>query len=146
MSGCLEAHGVAPATAHEVANLPPVSILFAAFLGYNPVERLLGPTGALDQVSDEVIAAEEELGVGLLKGRQAKIRRAGIRSTGPQAAQVGLDTHQLAAGLVDLQHEVRWNVALGEAPALRFEHTQPALEGHGELFQVINIFGYIGHN
>jgi hypothetical protein len=26
-----------------VATLPPVSILFAAFLGYNPIEHLLGP-------------------------------------------------------------------------------------------------------
>ena len=43
MSAGLQAHGVAPATAHHVATLPPVSILFAAFLGYNPVEHLLGP-------------------------------------------------------------------------------------------------------
>ena len=25
------------------ATLPPVSILFAAFLGYNPIQHLLGP-------------------------------------------------------------------------------------------------------
>ncbi|MEY2516861.1 MAG: hypothetical protein QOJ89_4219 [bacterium] len=42
----LVAHGVAPATASHVAALPPVSILFAAFLGYNPIGHLLGP-GAL---------------------------------------------------------------------------------------------------
>ncbi len=29
--------------AGHVAHLPPVSILFAAFLGYNPIEHLLGP-------------------------------------------------------------------------------------------------------
>ena len=29
------------------ASLPPVGSLFAAFLGYNPVAELLGPTGAL---------------------------------------------------------------------------------------------------
>jgi MFS family permease len=39
----LVAHGVAPATAGHVAQLPPVSILFAAFLGYNPIGHLLGP-------------------------------------------------------------------------------------------------------
>jgi MFS family permease len=39
----LQAHGVDPATAHHVAGLPPVSILFAAFLGYNPIQHLLGP-------------------------------------------------------------------------------------------------------
>jgi MFS family permease len=43
MSAGLAAHGVPPATAHAVATLPPVSILFAAFLGYNPVAHLLGP-------------------------------------------------------------------------------------------------------
>jgi MFS family permease len=43
MSAGLQAHGVAPATARHVATLPPVSILFAAFLGYNPIEHLLGP-------------------------------------------------------------------------------------------------------
>jgi MFS family permease len=39
----LQAHGVAATTAHGVAALPPVSILFAAFLGYNPVQHFLGP-------------------------------------------------------------------------------------------------------
>jgi hypothetical protein len=39
----LEAHGVAPATATQVGQLPPVSILFAAFLGYDPARELLGP-------------------------------------------------------------------------------------------------------
>jgi MFS family permease len=39
----LQEHGVNAATAHHVANLPPVSILFAAFLGYNPIQHLVGP-------------------------------------------------------------------------------------------------------
>ncbi len=43
MSAGLEAHGVPAATAHQAATLPPVSILFAAFLGYNPIGHLLGP-------------------------------------------------------------------------------------------------------
>jgi MFS family permease len=43
MSAGLEAHGVSAATAHQASTLPPVSILFAAFLGYNPVGHLLGP-------------------------------------------------------------------------------------------------------
>jgi MFS family permease len=38
----LKAHGVSAATAAGVAHLPPVSILFAAFLGYNPIQHLLG--------------------------------------------------------------------------------------------------------
>ncbi len=38
----LHAHGVPHATAVELSHLPPVSILFAAFLGYNPIEHLVG--------------------------------------------------------------------------------------------------------
>lgn len=36
-------HGVPVNVAKRVAGLPPVSTLFAAFLGYNPMEHLLGP-------------------------------------------------------------------------------------------------------
>jgi MFS family permease len=43
MTTGLEAHGVDAATAQRVGDLPPVSILFAAFLGYNPIQSLLGP-------------------------------------------------------------------------------------------------------
>jgi MFS family permease len=44
LSAGLQQHGVDPATANHVAALPPVSILFAAFLGYNPIQHLLGPS------------------------------------------------------------------------------------------------------
>jgi hypothetical protein len=40
----LQAHGVPAPVAAGVAQLPPVSTLFAAFLGTNPVGHLLGPT------------------------------------------------------------------------------------------------------
>jgi MFS family permease len=46
----LQAHGVSAATAHGAAQIPPVSILFSAFLGYNPIERLIG-THALGALS-----------------------------------------------------------------------------------------------
>jgi MFS family permease len=39
----LNAQGVASPIARHVAALPPVSFLFAAFLGYNPIQHLLGP-------------------------------------------------------------------------------------------------------
>jgi MFS family permease len=39
----LTANGVSHTTAARVAHLPPVSVLFAAFLGYNPAKELLGP-------------------------------------------------------------------------------------------------------
>lgn len=49
MSAGLQHHGVAPGVAAEVATLPPVGSLFAAFLGYNPMAELLAPSGALAQ-------------------------------------------------------------------------------------------------
>jgi MFS family permease len=36
------AHGVNPAAAERISHLPPVTTLFATFLGYNPVAHLLG--------------------------------------------------------------------------------------------------------
>jgi MFS family permease len=41
-SGLL-AHGVPAADAAKISHLPPVSTLFASFLGYNPMATLLGP-------------------------------------------------------------------------------------------------------
>ncbi|MCU4185953.1 MFS transporter [Acidiferrimicrobium sp. IK] len=46
----LTAHGVDAATASRVGHLPPVSILFAAFLGYNPIQTLVG-TNVLSKLS-----------------------------------------------------------------------------------------------
>jgi MFS family permease len=40
----LVAHGVPTPAADRVSHLPPVSTLFAAFLGYNPVQHLVGPS------------------------------------------------------------------------------------------------------
>ncbi len=39
----LAAHGVSSADATRISHLPPVSSLFSAFLGYNPMQTLLGP-------------------------------------------------------------------------------------------------------
>jgi MFS family permease len=41
LSAGLEAHGVPAGTADQIGALPPVSILFAAFLGYNPMQHLV---------------------------------------------------------------------------------------------------------
>lgn len=50
LSSGLQAHGVPAGTAYEVASLPPVSTLFATFLGNNPIGHLLGAGGTLDHV------------------------------------------------------------------------------------------------
>jgi MFS family permease len=42
MSSGLHAHGISAGVAHRVGQTPPISILFAAFLGYNPIQHLVG--------------------------------------------------------------------------------------------------------
>jgi MFS family permease len=44
LSHGLLTHGVPAHTAHFIAAQPPVGSLFAAFLGYNPIKTLLGPS------------------------------------------------------------------------------------------------------
>jgi MFS family permease len=46
----LTAAGVPAPAAHAVANEPPIGSLFSAFLGYNPIKELLGPTGVLQKL------------------------------------------------------------------------------------------------
>ena len=60
MSSGLQAQGVPAQVAHDVANTPPVGSLFAAFLGYNPIDELLGPSGALENpaVNAEVLTGK----------------------------------------------------------------------------------------
>jgi hypothetical protein len=39
----LTAQGVPAATATPISHLPPIGVLFASFLGYNPMQQLPGP-------------------------------------------------------------------------------------------------------
>jgi nitrate/nitrite transporter NarK len=57
LSAGLQAQGVPAATAQSVASLPPVSTLFAAFLGNSPIEHLLGPSGVLKTLPPDHAAA-----------------------------------------------------------------------------------------
>jgi MFS family permease len=50
MASSLVKEGVSPAVAQQVAATPPVSSLFAAFLGYNPMQQLV-PKSVLDALS-----------------------------------------------------------------------------------------------
>src|SRR5580692_8419807 len=52
----LVAAGINPSAAHLVASEPPIGSLFSAFLGYNPIKELLGPTGALNHLSPHQLA------------------------------------------------------------------------------------------
>ena len=47
LTGGLQQQGVPSGVAHQVGALPPVSSLFAAMLGVNPVQHLLAPSGVL---------------------------------------------------------------------------------------------------
>jgi MFS family permease len=51
LSGGLQGQGVPASTAGQVAGLPPVSTLFATFLGDNPISNLLAPSGVLHRLS-----------------------------------------------------------------------------------------------
>ena len=53
----LTAQGVPLAQAVAISHLPPVSTVFAAMLGYNPVQNLLAPTGLLHTLPAKNVAA-----------------------------------------------------------------------------------------
>ncbi len=57
LSSGLQAHGVSAQAAHGASQIPPVSILFSAFLGYNPVEHLIGAhaLGALSPANHALV-------------------------------------------------------------------------------------------
>jgi hypothetical protein len=52
----LTAQGVPLSVATQVSHLPPVSTLFAALLGYNPVRNLLTPSGVLSKLPAHNVA------------------------------------------------------------------------------------------
>lgn len=54
-------NGVPEATAHQVANEPPVGSLFAAFLGYNPIQNLVGEDtlSKLPQANQDTLTGKE---------------------------------------------------------------------------------------
>jgi hypothetical protein len=53
----LHVQGIPTATAISAAHLPPVSSLFAAFLGDNPIQHLLAPSGVLPTLPPPNVAA-----------------------------------------------------------------------------------------
>src|SRR5690348_940068 len=62
LTGGLTAQGVPSAVAAHVSHLPPVSTMFAALLGFNPIQNLLAPSGVLHQLPASHVA--------VLTGRQ----------------------------------------------------------------------------
>jgi MFS family permease len=62
LSSGLQQQGVPGNVAHQVGQLPPVSTLFASFLGINPIRQLLAPSGVLNGLP--------EANVDVLTGRE----------------------------------------------------------------------------
>src|SRR5262249_22140584 len=56
LSSGLPAQGVPLAIADHLSHLPPVSTVFAALLGYNPVQHLLAPSGVLARLPAHNVA------------------------------------------------------------------------------------------
>ena len=52
----LTAQGVPASVASQVSHLPPVSTMFAALLGFNPVQNLLAPSGVLKHLPAHNVA------------------------------------------------------------------------------------------
>ncbi|MBO0703443.1 MAG: MFS transporter, partial [Candidatus Dormibacteraeota bacterium] len=48
-------HGVPQGVAAHISTLPPSSTIFSAFLGANPLKKLLEPTGVLQQLTPEQV-------------------------------------------------------------------------------------------
>jgi MFS family permease len=70
LSAGLRAHGVPGPLAAHIASLPPVSTLFASFLGYNPIGSLLRPSGTLGRLSkpDAAVLTSKEYFPHLISG------------------------------------------------------------------------------
>jgi len=75
LSSGLIAQGVAPGTAQQISHLPPISILFASFLGYNPIGHLLGADALLHLPAAKVAVLT---GRGFLPGLLTGPFRAGL--------------------------------------------------------------------
>ena len=58
VTGGLQRQGVSPSVAHHVGSLPPVSSLFAAILGVNPIKHLLAASQALSRLP---VSAQQNL-------------------------------------------------------------------------------------
>jgi EmrB/QacA subfamily drug resistance transporter len=66
----LTSHGVPTDLAAKIGQTPPVGTLFSAFLGYNPIQNLLGPSGVLAKLpaSDAAALTGKEFFPALISG------------------------------------------------------------------------------
>ncbi|CAL2067868.1 MFS transporter [Streptomyces sp. endophyte_N2] len=122
----LTAQGVPAGAAHTVSQLPPVGVLFAAFLGYNPIQHLLGPDilshlspsaaahltgreffphlisqpfhdGLVVVFSLAIAMSLAAAGASLIRGRRTETVAAGSPSPAPVPAKTAPDSHPATA-------------------------------------------------
>ncbi|WP_199572130.1 MFS transporter [Streptomyces murinus] len=122
----LTAQGVPAGAAHTVSQLPPVGVLFAAFLGYNPIQHLLGPDilshlspsaaahltgreffphlisqpfhdGLVVVFSLAIAMSLAAAGASLIRGRRTETVAAGSPSPAPVTAKTAPDSHPATA-------------------------------------------------
>ncbi|HET6191206.1 MAG TPA: MFS transporter, partial [Trebonia sp.] len=69
----LTAQGVPAATATPISHLPPIGVLFASFLGYNPMQQLLGPQLAHLPAAHAAYVAGREFFPQMVAGLSSKL-------------------------------------------------------------------------
>ncbi|MFI1995784.1 MFS transporter [Actinoplanes sp. NPDC020271] len=137
----LTAQGVPAGVAAQAAQLPPVGTLFAAFLGYNPIQELLGPQvlGALpaenahnltgleffprliaDPFHDGlVIVFWMAIGMAILGAAASLIRaKPSLAAASPEASEITAAGPAGAASADLVAHEAQLSAELAEAQPL----------------------------
>ena len=90
LSAGLQSHGVSQAVAERAAHLPPISVIFAAFLGFNPIEHLIGahtlatlPAAAVARiVQPGLLPVPHIVGISFRPRRGLRVRGFGLRGRG----------------------------------------------------------------
>src|SRR6476469_2522919 len=120
LSSGLAAHGVPPEQAHALSGLPPIGLLFASFLGFNPIQQLL-PSASAAHVS--AAQYQELTGRGFFPHL----------ISGPFGDGLHL-AFAMAAALCFLAAVFSWLRGKGTPPVHRSlaEETEDGLDGSGE--------------
>lgn len=120
LSSGLAAHGVPAAQAHALSGLPPIGLLFASFLGFNPIQQLLPSASAAHVTAAQY---QELTGRGFFPHL----------ISGPFGDGLHL-AFAMAAGLCFLAAVFSWLRGKGTPPVHRslLAETEEGLEGSGE--------------
>ena len=124
MSSGLIAQGIPAASAHSLSHLPPIGVLFSAFLGYNPMKQLLGPLLAHMPSAHAAYLSGREFFPHLISGP--------FHSGLGVAFAFAIAANVLAAVASLLTGKIRRNRAVAPAESLGAELAAVAAEASGE--------------